>query len=155
MEANQIFLWAVTGIAALVAINALWKLVNERERLTKDELNDDDRAFVWQIVLFIIFPLINFLSLRATIAICYKLGGYIKELRSHLVSNNAGWITASSFDTSRLFGPFRVYATGIAFNSSTIFPTPSICILFDWLLCHVHSWDQSDSESIASSGGCG
>lgn len=79
MGIDQLYLWCVSAISLLVAGNTCWRLWTERARLAKDDLNDDDRAFAWRIVLFIVFPLINLLDMRATCIACEMLGGYIKS----------------------------------------------------------------------------
>ena len=63
---NDIYLWCVSAVTAIVAINTVWRLVIERERLWKDDLTDEDRAFAWRLVVFLVFPLINLLDLRKT-----------------------------------------------------------------------------------------
>ncbi|MGH9547946.1 MAG: tetratricopeptide repeat protein, partial [Terriglobales bacterium] len=57
----------------------LWRLWTERERLFREDLSDDDRAFAWRIVLFLLFPAINLLDMRATMTACEMLGGYVKN----------------------------------------------------------------------------
>lgn len=76
---NDIYLWCVTGMAGLVAVNTLWRLWTERDRLLREDLTDEDRAFAWRIVIFLIFPLLNFLDLRSTVVACDLFGGYIKS----------------------------------------------------------------------------
>lgn len=79
MKINDIYLWCVSGITALVAINTLWKLWEEKELLRKEDLSDEDRAFVWRLVVFLVLPFVTFLDLRTTTATCELLGGYIKS----------------------------------------------------------------------------
>lgn len=76
---NDIYLWCVTGMAAMVALNTVWRLWVERDRLHREDLTDEDRAFAWRIVIFLIFPLLTFLDLRSTVVACDFLGGYIKS----------------------------------------------------------------------------
>ncbi len=76
---NDIYLWCVTGMTALVALNTIWRLWTERCRLTREDLTDEDRAYAWRIVIFLVFPLLNFLDLRATTVACDLLGGYVKN----------------------------------------------------------------------------
>lgn len=75
---NDVYLWCVTGMTALVALNTLWRLWVERDRLGREDLSDEDRAFAWRMVIFLIFPLFTFLDLRTTIVACEWLGGYMK-----------------------------------------------------------------------------
>ncbi|MBI4534013.1 MAG: hypothetical protein HY711_08690 [Candidatus Melainabacteria bacterium] len=76
---NNIYMWCVTAMTVLVAINALWRLLGERERLCKENLSDKDRAFVWRIVLFLVFPLLTLLDLRTTIVATEWFGGYCRN----------------------------------------------------------------------------
>ena len=76
---NDVYLWCVTGMTALVALNTLWRLWVERDRLGREDLSDEDRAFAWRMVIFLIFPLFTFLDLRTTIVACESLGGYVKS----------------------------------------------------------------------------
>jgi hypothetical protein len=79
LEMNNLYLWCISGITIAVALNTIWRLIIERDRLTKDDLNEEDRLMAWRIVIFMIFPLLNLLDLRATTTICELLGGYIKS----------------------------------------------------------------------------
>lgn len=76
---NDIYLWCVTGVTGLVALNTVWRLFVDHDRLAKEDLTDEDRTLAWRIVVFVIFPLINLLDLRATVSACELLGGYIKS----------------------------------------------------------------------------
>ncbi len=76
---NDIYLWCVTGMAAVVALNTIWRLWTERDRLLREDLSDEDRAFAWRVVIFVIFPLLNFIDLRSTMVACNLLGGYVKS----------------------------------------------------------------------------
>lgn len=76
---NDIYLWCVTGMAGLLALNTLVRLWNERERLGREDLTDDDRSFAWRIVCFLVFPLLNFIDLRSTIVSCEWLGGFVRD----------------------------------------------------------------------------
>jgi hypothetical protein len=82
---NDLYLWCVSGITALVGLNTIWRLFLDRNRLWKEELSDEDRAFAWRIVVFLIFPLINLLDLRATTMVCELLGGYMKTWKYGLL----------------------------------------------------------------------
>ncbi|HEY9713525.1 MAG TPA: hypothetical protein V6C72_08640, partial [Chroococcales cyanobacterium] len=79
MNINDLYLLAVTGIAALVSISTVYKLFKDHARLTSEDLGDEDRAFAWRVVIFLIFPLVTFLDLRATTVVTELLGGYMKE----------------------------------------------------------------------------
>ncbi len=79
MNMNDVYLWCVTGVTALVGLNTIWRLWSERDRLTKEDLNEEDRAFAWRVVVFLIFPLTLLLDLRATSMVCDLLGGYVRS----------------------------------------------------------------------------
>ncbi len=74
---NDFCLWSVTGMAALISLTTLWRLWADRERLAREELTDEDRSFAWRIVIFLIFPFLTFLDLRATIVACDLYGGSV------------------------------------------------------------------------------
>lgn len=76
---NDVYLWSVASVTTLVALNTVFRLWTERDRLSKEDLSDEDRAFVWRIVLFIIFPLLTLCELRATTVVCEMFGGFIKS----------------------------------------------------------------------------
>jgi len=76
---NDLYIWGVGAITVCIAVNTIWRLVIERQRFLKEELSDEDRAFVWRIVLFIVLPLVNFLDLRATTICLEGFGGYMKS----------------------------------------------------------------------------
>ncbi|HEY9786962.1 MAG TPA: hypothetical protein V6D17_16340 [Candidatus Obscuribacterales bacterium] len=82
---NQVYLWCVALLTAVIAVNTVFRLWSERYRLAKEDLNDEDRAFAWRIVVFLIFPLFIFLDLRATTVCCEFLGGYIKDVNYGLL----------------------------------------------------------------------
>lgn len=79
MNMNDIYLWSVSGVTALVGLNTVWRLWSERDRLSKDDLNDEDRAFAWRVVIFLIYPLTLVLDMRTTSMVCDLMGGYIKS----------------------------------------------------------------------------
>lgn len=76
---NQVCLWSVALLAAVIAVNTVYRLWTERYRLAKEDLNDEDRAFAWRVVVFLIFPLFILVDLRATSICCELLGGYISS----------------------------------------------------------------------------
>src|SRR5437867_814003 len=76
---NEIYVWCITGMAGLLALNTLWRLWSERERLGREDLSDEDRSFAWRVVFFLVFPFLNFLDLRSTIVAIDLLGGYVRS----------------------------------------------------------------------------
>ena len=76
---NELYLWSVTALTGAVAVNTIIKLWTERDRLWRDDLHDDDRLFAWRIVLFLVFPAMTLVDLRATLVTCQWFGGYIKD----------------------------------------------------------------------------
>lgn len=79
MDINIIYLAIVAGAAILIAANTVWKLLAEPDRLTNENLTDEDRAFVWRTTLFLVFPLVNLLALRSTIILTNMLGGFVEQ----------------------------------------------------------------------------
>lgn len=76
---NEIYLWLVTAVTGAVALNTLLRLWTDRSRLLQDDLHDEDRLFAWRIVLFLIYPIMTMVDLRATLVTTQWFGGYIKD----------------------------------------------------------------------------
>lgn len=76
---HEIYLWLVTAVTGAVAVNTLLRLWTDRARLSQEDLQEEDRVFAWRIVLFLIYPLMTMVDLRATIVTCQWFGGYIKD----------------------------------------------------------------------------
>ena len=76
---NNFYFWCVSGIAILVGLDTVIRLWTERHRLLRENLNDEDRAIVWRIVLFIAFPLLVLMELESTIKGVENFGGQIKD----------------------------------------------------------------------------
>ena len=74
---NEIYLWSVTGMACLISLNTIWRLFIDRRRLANEDLNETDRAFAWRAVVFLIFPLLNLLDLKAIEKATQLLGGHV------------------------------------------------------------------------------
>ncbi len=70
----------VTAITALISLDTLRRLYVDRHRFLKEDLNDYDLAFVWRIVIFLIYPLLNLLALAVSVIVCQNFGGYVKSL---------------------------------------------------------------------------
>ncbi|HEY9676606.1 MAG TPA: hypothetical protein V6C76_01290 [Drouetiella sp.] len=85
MNMNDVYLWSVTGVTALVGLNTIWRLFSERERLLKEDLNDEDRAFAWRVVIFLIYPLTLLVDMRTTSTLCDMLGGFVKSFNYGLL----------------------------------------------------------------------
>jgi len=138
---NNLYLWCVSGITILIALNTIWRLIFERDRLAKEDLGEDDRVFAWRIVIFLIFPLLNLLDLHATTTVCELLGGYLKSwnygflwyqaVPAGLASNElvipvlfAGSIVTTLFalclTPSLLFRPHPFLATVIGYTISFV-----------------------------------
>ncbi len=79
MDINAAYLWIVTAVTFVVAVNTVWKVWAERARLFTDELTDADRALAWRVVFFLGFPLITLLDLRSTVVACNLAGGFVKS----------------------------------------------------------------------------
>lgn len=73
------YLWLVTAVTGAVAVNTLIRLWTDRSRLWQDDLHDEDRLFAWRIVLFLIYPIMTMVDLRATLVTTQWYGGYVKD----------------------------------------------------------------------------
>jgi hypothetical protein len=80
---NQICLWCITAVTAIISLHTLWLVYCQRQRFFKDNLNDSDSAFVWRLVIFLVFPLLKLFDLRTVTMLCQNLGG-------HMVNGNYG-----------------------------------------------------------------
>jgi len=74
---HQFFSWCAAGIAVIVSLDTVVRLWTERHRLVKDELNDEDRSFVWRLVVFVVLPFLTLIDMRATDAAAGLAGGYL------------------------------------------------------------------------------
>jgi tetratricopeptide (TPR) repeat protein len=99
---NELYLWLVTAVVTIVGLNTLVRLWSERERLWRDDLQEEDRAFAWRVVIFLIFPLLTITDLRATMVASQWLGGFIKHWSYGLF-----WYTAvpAGLPSENLFTP--------------------------------------------------
>jgi hypothetical protein len=86
---NDVYLWIVTAVTAAVAISTLVRLWNDRDRLWQEDLHDEDRLFAWRIVIFLLYPVLTLIDLRATMVACQALGGSIGQWNYGLFWYNA------------------------------------------------------------------
>ncbi len=75
----------VAAITALISLDTLRRLYIERHRFAKEDLNDYDLAFVWRIVIFLVYPLLNLLAMWVSVIACQSFGGYVKTLNYGLL----------------------------------------------------------------------
>ncbi|CAN5178435.1 hypothetical protein BH11CYA1_BH11CYA1_15780 [soil metagenome] len=69
------------ALALMLAADTSIRLWTERHRLTKETLNDDDRAFAWRLVLFLVLPFLILIDWRASdIPALQTLNGYAGEV---------------------------------------------------------------------------
>lgn len=65
----------------MLAADTSIRLWTERHRLTKETLNDDDRAFAWRLVLFLVLPFLILIDWRAAdIPVLQSYSGYAGEI---------------------------------------------------------------------------
>jgi tetratricopeptide (TPR) repeat protein len=70
----------VTAITAFISLDTMRRLYVDRHRFSKEDLNDYDLAFVWRIVIFLIYPLLNLFSMWVTVIVCQCFGGYVQNM---------------------------------------------------------------------------
>jgi hypothetical protein len=69
------------ALAVMLAADTSIRLWTERHRLTKETLNDDDRAFAWRLVLFLVLPFLILIDWRAAdIPVLHSYSGYAGEI---------------------------------------------------------------------------
>ncbi|MBX9671154.1 MAG: hypothetical protein K2X93_26435 [Candidatus Obscuribacterales bacterium] len=78
-DPNNISLWCISAVSLLVAIDTSVRLWTERHRMSKDDLNDEDRSLIWRIVLFLVFPILTLVDLRSTIVASDLMGGQVQN----------------------------------------------------------------------------
>ncbi len=74
---HQFVSWCATALAVVVSLDTVIRLWTERHRLVKEDLNDEDRAFAWRLVIFVVLPLLTLIDLRATDVAASLAGGYL------------------------------------------------------------------------------
>ncbi|MFA6212102.1 MAG: hypothetical protein WCT03_23530 [Candidatus Obscuribacterales bacterium] len=73
--------WCLVALAVMLAADTCIRLWTERHRLTKEALNDDDRAFAWRLVLFLVLPFLILIDWRASdIQALHSYSGYSGEI---------------------------------------------------------------------------
>jgi len=77
---DKICFSVVTAITALICLDTVRRLYVDRHRFTKEDLNDYDLAFIWRIVIFLIYPLLNAFALWVSIIACQWAGGYVRDI---------------------------------------------------------------------------
>jgi len=79
LVSHQFFSWCAACLAVIVSLDTVIRLWTERHRLIKDELNDEDRAFAWRLVIFVVLPALTLIDLRATDIASNLAGGYLSN----------------------------------------------------------------------------
>jgi hypothetical protein len=73
--------WCLVALAVMLAADTSIRLWTERHRLTKETLNDDDRAFAWRLVLFLVLPFLILIDWRAgDITALHSFSGFAGEI---------------------------------------------------------------------------
>jgi hypothetical protein len=70
----------VTAVTTFISLDTVRRLYVDRHRFSKEDLNDYDLAFIWRIVIFLIYPLLNLISLWVCVIACQWSGGYVKSV---------------------------------------------------------------------------
>ena len=76
---SQLYTNLLTAIVIAIASGTIFELWKQRNNLFRDELDDEVRSLVWRVVIFLVFPFIVWLDLRATLVAAEFLGGWVKE----------------------------------------------------------------------------
>lgn len=71
--------WGISFGCAILALDTVRRMWTERHRFGKEVLSEQDRAFAWKIVLFLVFPLMTLADLRATEVAASYFGAYINR----------------------------------------------------------------------------
>lgn len=76
---SQLYTNLLSALVIAIAAATIYELWKQRHNLLSDELDDDTRALAWRVAIFLIFPFIVWLDLRATIVATEYLGGWVNE----------------------------------------------------------------------------
>lgn len=86
---SQICTNIFSALIVALAASTLFELWKHRQELSSDELSEDARLLVWKVGIFMLFPLLVWLDLKATIVATEQLGGFIKDWSYGIVWFNA------------------------------------------------------------------
>lgn len=86
---SQICTNIFSAIIVALAVSTLFELWKHRHELSSDELSEDVRLLIWKVGMFLVFPLLTWLDLKATIVATEHLGGFVKDWTYGLVWFNA------------------------------------------------------------------
>jgi tetratricopeptide (TPR) repeat protein len=136
---NQVYLWTVSAIAAFLAVATLARLAIKPARIFQEELGEYDRAMIWQIVLFIIFPALNLLSLKATFAAIDYFGGSVQDWSFGMLWADCtpqGISNPDALACVYLAGPCVQLLFALALAPALLFrPHPFIVCLISYTMC--------------------
>lgn len=85
LVSHNFLAWCISAVCLLVALDTVLRLWTERHRLAKEELYDEDRAFVWKIVVSLVLPLITWMDFRATDIAVQHAGGFLDRISYGLI----------------------------------------------------------------------
>lgn len=89
IQMSQLYTNLLCALVIAIAVSTVFELWKQRNNLFRDELDDDVRALAWRTVIFLVFPFIVWMDLRATIVATEYLGGWVKDWNYGLL-----WFTA-------------------------------------------------------------
>jgi hypothetical protein len=69
----------LTAVVAAIAVSTMYELWKQRHSIMRDELDEDARSLAWRTAIFLVFPFIVWLDLRATLVATEYFGGWTKE----------------------------------------------------------------------------
>lgn len=138
---DQVYLWTVSAIAAFLALSTLFRLAIKPSRIFSEELGDYDRAMVWQIVIFIVFPALNLLSLKATFAAIDYFGGYVQNWSFGMLWADCtpqGISNPDALACVYLAGPCLQLLFALALAPALLFrPHPFVVCLISYTICFI------------------
>lgn len=76
---SQLYTNVLNALVVLIAAGTVFELWRQRNNLFRDELDDEIRALAWRVVIFLIFPFVVWLDLRATIVATDYFGGWVRD----------------------------------------------------------------------------
>ena len=76
---SQLYSNLLIAVVIAIALGTIFELWKQRHNLFRDELDDEVRSLVWRVVIFLVFPFIVWLDLRATLVATEYLGGWVEQ----------------------------------------------------------------------------
>lgn len=139
---SNFYFWCVSGIAVLVGFDTILRLITERHRLQKDDLNENDRAMLWRAVVFLIFPLFTLMELKSAIIGTESFGGEAASATYGLLWYELipGQLSQDLIIPALFSGEFVILFLALSFLPALLFrPHPALATLIGYTVAFIFS----------------